>query len=298
MKKETKFSIKPLISIIIFILFMLILTFNNYEDFETYLNQYGILLLFLLFLFCICIYNIAKHFINKFIIRKNKKRKEKNKNYFADLYTPFINFYDHYMLITLYFIAAVSLLIIVFSRNLFISLIEIIPILLIIYDLIYKLKLKKEMQKIEQIQDENIKQIEFDNIDNSLELSKFKATTLNLIRYMWYLIQFVVSCILIFIFIWLFINSSDHISRMFIVPFIISSFISLGLVISSFFRKIDWELLLNKLFIVIFLLFWFGFLIIATYISLINKEYSIVLFSIPFWIVGIFTIYKNFIKKK
>jgi len=52
-----------------------------------------------------------------------------------------------------------------------------------------------------------------------------------------------------------------------------------------------------KLYIVSFLLYWFGFLIMMCDYSLENGQYGMLLFSIPFWIVGIFTIYYFFIKK-
>lgn len=51
----------------------------------------------------------------------------------------------------------------------------------------------------------------------------------------------------------------------------------------------------NKIYVVGFMLFWFGFLIYFSYISIINKEYSLLLVSIPFWIIGIFILKKKII---
>ena len=50
----------------------------------------------------------------------------------------------------------------------------------------------------------------------------------------------------------------------------------------------------NKIYIVGFLLFWFGFLFFYSYTCLISKEYLMLLFTVPFWIVGIYIIRKRF----
>lgn len=49
----------------------------------------------------------------------------------------------------------------------------------------------------------------------------------------------------------------------------------------------------NKIYIVGFLLFWFGFLFFYSYTCLISKEYLMLLFTVPFWIVGIYIIRKR-----
>ena len=49
----------------------------------------------------------------------------------------------------------------------------------------------------------------------------------------------------------------------------------------------------NKIYVIGFLLFWVGFLIFYCYICLISKEYLLLLFTIPFWIAGIYVIRKR-----
>ena len=49
----------------------------------------------------------------------------------------------------------------------------------------------------------------------------------------------------------------------------------------------------NKLFVMGFLLFWFGFLVIWCYVGIINKQYILLLIAIPFFIIGV-----NLFKKK
>lgn len=45
--------------------------------------------------------------------------------------------------------------------------------------------------------------------------------------------------------------------------------------------------LFGKIFAISFFLFWFGFLVVAAYICLRDKQYGLLLYSIIFWIVGI-----------
>lgn len=44
-------------------------------------------------------------------------------------------------------------------------------------------------------------------------------------------------------------------------------------------------------------MFWFGLLIICCFFVAKQKEYIMLLFSLPFWVAGIFEVYKTFKKK-
>lgn len=48
----------------------------------------------------------------------------------------------------------------------------------------------------------------------------------------------------------------------------------------------------NIIFAINFFLFWFGFLIYGTYIIICEKEYLMLLFTIPLWVVGIYSAIK------
>lgn len=50
----------------------------------------------------------------------------------------------------------------------------------------------------------------------------------------------------------------------------------------------------SKLYLVGFLLFWFGFLIVFDYIAIRDGQTSMFIFSLLFWAVGIFVAIKNF----
>ena len=124
-----------------------------------------------------------------------------------------------------------------------------------------------------------------------------KDEILNIIRRIWYVVQLLVIVAIIIIILWSMIKSSDMITRIVLIPFLIAAAATLGKLCFVYFKNINWMILMDKLYIIGFLLFWFGFLIVATYISINNKQYDMLLFSIPFWIVGIYIVYKNFIKK-
>ncbi len=54
----------------------------------------------------------------------------------------------------------------------------------------------------------------------------------------------------------------------------------------------------NKYFTIGFLLFWFGFLIAAAGICVRDKNYSMLLFTLPFWLAGITIAKKRLFNKK
>lgn len=54
----------------------------------------------------------------------------------------------------------------------------------------------------------------------------------------------------------------------------------------------------EKIFIIGFLSFVFLFLILWTGLSILNKEYSLIIVSIPFWLIGIFLIRKKLLGKE
>lgn len=72
------------------------------------------------------------------------------------------------------------------------------------------------------------------------------------------------------------------------VPFLICSISKAGQNFALLFGKEKAAIAFHKLFSAGFLLFWFGFLAAAGYISVRDRKYTLLLFSIPFWLVGIF----------
>lgn len=117
---------------------------------------------------------------------------------------------------------------------------------------------------------------------------------------------------------WFFIKAADSITRIAIIPFLICGLAVLikGIVAlvqglnlrkgmndenisaESVFEKYEKlniaDKIFSKLYIVGFLLFWFGFLIVFDYIAITQGQMSMLAFSLVFWTVGIYVALKNF----
>ena len=74
------------------------------------------------------------------------------------------------------------------------------------------------------------------------------------------------------------------------VPFLICSISMAMEQIGLILNKRKFAILFHKLFTIGFFLFWFGFLIVGAYVCLRDKNYGLLLFTIPFWLIGIFII--------
>lgn len=77
------------------------------------------------------------------------------------------------------------------------------------------------------------------------------------------------------------------------IPFIICSISMVLKNVGLIFEKESMIAFFDKLFKIGFFLFWFGFLAVADYICIRDKNYDLLIFSLLFWIAGIY-----FIKKK
>jgi len=55
---------------------------------------------------------------------------------------------------------------------------------------------------------------------------------------------------------------------------------------------------LSKLFTIAFLLYWFGFLITAVFVCIRDKDYGMLLFTVPFWLAGVYVIKKRLLNVK
>lgn len=117
---------------------------------------------------------------------------------------------------------------------------------------------------------------------------------------------------------WIFIKAADSISRIVVIPFLICGLAVLikGIVnlaqglnlrkgmnddnvsAESVFDKHEKlniaDKIFSKLYILGFLLFWFGFLIVCDYIAIKQGQMSMLAFSLIFWVAGIYVAIKNF----
>ena len=127
------------------------------------------------------------------------------------------------------------------------------------YDLIYKIKLKKSNNGVD-----NTNFLKFNDI--------IKNTILIILSY-----------ILCFIFIKIFMGLSSFFAKLIFLPFVGCRLCTLGLAISESVRNYQLKNIFLKAYIIIFLIYWFGFLIFWT-ILIVKQEENILyaLFSISF----------------
>lgn len=204
--------------------------------------------------------------------------KEK-KSYWLNYYSPMGNFENIFLLPIVYVILLPGLLSFFMSKGyqkIYGVIFSIVPIYAIIYDLIYKIKLKQS----------DTKEIDETNFVKSYEIMQNSIAIIGV-------------SIMIVILLNIFLKLSDFTSIIIFLPFLGCGLCTFGLVISKVFKKYQLEKLFYKGYVIIFLIYWFGFLSFWT-IGIIRQEgnYMYALFSIPFWIFGVFAFYKCIIKKK
>lgn len=227
-------------------------------------------------------YNVLKthNYIYKILEKTNDNwiPKEK-KSYWLNYYSPMGNFENIFLLPIVYVILLPGLLSFFISKGyqkIYGVIFSIVPIYAIIYDLIYKIKLKQS----------DTKEIDETNFVKSYEIMQNSIAIIG------------VSIMIVILFN-IFLKLSDFTSIIIFSPFLCCGLCIFGLVISKVFKNYQLEKLFYKGYVIIFLIYWFGFLSFWT-IGIIRQEgnYMHALFSIPFWIFGVFAFYKYIIKKK
>lgn len=82
------------------------------------------------------------------------------------------------------------------------------------------------------------------------------------------------------------------------VPFLICGLSLAGKSSAQLLKKGKWVTAFHKLFILGFLLFWFGFLAVAAFTCIRDKRYGMLLFTLPFWAIGFFVVKNKLLGKK
>ena len=229
-----------------------------------------------------CYYNVFKthNYIYEIIGRTNETwTTKKKKSYWMNCYSPMGIFEDILLFPIAYVILIIGLLSILMSKSwlqiIFGLIFSAIPIYIIGYDLIYKIKLKRS--------DDNT--IDDTNFLKSYEILKNTIVIIFL-------------GFICYIFISISFKLSDFTSKLIYSPFLCGGLCSVGYSLSKILKNDFLEKIFLKGYIAIFLFFWFGFLSYLTIAIIIpEKQYLYALFTIPFWIVGFLMIYKFFMKK-
>ena len=83
-----------------------------------------------------------------------------------------------------------------------------------------------------------------------------------------------------------------------LLPFLICALSMVGQSIAQLLGKDKLAAVFHKCFAAGFLLFWFGFLAVAGYISVRDKQYGLLIFLVPFFLIGIFVTKNKLLGKK
>ncbi len=63
-------------------------------------------------------------------------------------------------------------------------------------------------------------------------------------------------------------------------------------------NKKTWAKKVSKIYVIAFLIYWFGFLLYWDYLSLVNKNYVAFIISLLFWLAGFYVTYKRLKRPK
>ena len=92
-------------------------------------------------------------------------------------------------------------------------------------------------------------------------------------------------------------NTNDLMTRIVVIPFLVFA-VALGLKNALIMmNKRDLAIKVSKVYVVAFLIYWFGFLIYWDYVSFTDGNYMKILFSIPLWLGGFYFMYRRLLKK-
>ena len=81
--------------------------------------------------------------------------------------------------------------------------------------------------------------------------------------------------------------------KVIMIPFI---FCSVALLLKDLFiviNKVKYIKIFDNIYIISFLVFWFGFLLYFDYLCIKDKNYQLLLFSLIFWLIGISIVKKG-----
>ena len=110
--------------------------------------------------------------------------------------------------------------------------------------------------------------------------------------------QTTTALIIFVLLIYILFNSKDLITKIVIIPFIAYS---LGIFLKNIcliLGKVKIAKLMEKIYVIAFFLYYFGFLVYWDYISITNKDYVSLVASFLAWFGGLFVAYKRYLKLK
>ena len=127
-----------------------------------------------------------------------------------------------------------------------------------------------------------------------VKISKRKKVEVVIINFIKVISLGFVCCFLIYIFT----IAADFITRIILLPFVLCSCCLFWQNIAHIKKNDLMTEMLRKMYIVIFLLYWFGVIGVGAYTMIIDEQYSMTLCLIPFILAGVYVIYDTFFRKR
>ena len=93
-------------------------------------------------------------------------------------------------------------------------------------------------------------------------------------------------------------NTDDFMTQIVVVPFLI---FAVGFGLKNALMMMNQDILaikVSKVYVVAFLIYWFGFLTYWDYVSFMDGHYMQIFFSLPLWIGGFYFTRKRLFKKR
>lgn len=128
----------------------------------------------------------------------------------------------------------------------------------------------------------------FINVDNFIKGYKI---VVNVIR----IIFLFIMCIVLFN---LFFSLNDIMSKIILLPFLLCCLCFFGQLLCTLIGNVKLVKLCKRVYVFIFLMYWFCIIGLGIYSSIINKEYEMIFFTFPFIMAGIYMLTKTLGKKK
>lgn len=204
---------------------------------------------------------------------------EEKESYWLNYYSPLGNFEGLLLLPIVYVILIPFVLSAIMAKGLDRLpgiILSLFPLYAIGYDAIYKIKKKKSPTK---------------EVDDSKMVESYEI----IIK----LIAVIASSIMSIILSFIMFKLEGGIERLIFIPFLLISLCSTGITICKLMNNESLENFFGKACIIIFILFWFGF-IICFAIGMYNQEhnFTFIIYLMPFIAAGIYMVYNFLIKKQ
>lgn len=92
-------------------------------------------------------------------------------------------------------------------------------------------------------------------------------------------------------------TTDDKLTRIVVIPFLTFSLAYFLQHVFLVLKKPKLAAVMGKVYVIAFAIYWFGFLVVWDFISIMRKEYLSVLFSLILWVGGGWIIYRRLKRK-